>query len=121
MENYNNDSSEWHQQQQHKHWSQYSTSDDHSHFPTQILPHNNISDSSSASFQYSEFQSSWPLPIEESLEDRAISASKSHSQAEKRRRDRINTQLANLRKLIPKSDKVNQFFFFMCDTFNFII
>ncbi|WJX38479.1 hypothetical protein P8452_26139 [Trifolium repens] len=108
MENYNNDYSEWHQQQQHKHWSQYSTSDDHSHFPTQILPHNNISDSSSASFQYSEFQSSWPLPIEENLEDRAISASKSHSQAEKRRRDRINTQLANLRKLIPKSDKMDK-------------
>lgn len=33
-------------------------------------------------------------------------ASKSHSQAEKRRRDRINAQLATLRKLIPKSDKV---------------
>ncbi|XP_045800828.1 transcription factor bHLH51 [Trifolium pratense] len=106
MENYNNDSSEWQQQQQqHKHWSQYSC-DDHSQFPTQILPHN-VSDSSSGSFQYSEFHS-WPLPIEESLEDRAVSASKSHSQAEKRRRDRINTQLANLRKLIPKSDKMDK-------------
>ncbi|PNX98252.1 transcription factor bHLH51-like protein, partial [Trifolium pratense] len=106
MENYNNDSSEWQQQQQqHKHWSQYSC-DDHSQFPTQILPHN-VSDSSSGSFQYSEFHT-WPLPIEESLEDRAVSASKSHSQAEKRRRDRINTQLANLRKLIPKSDKMDK-------------
>ncbi|XLT09097.1 hypothetical protein HN51_054890 [Arachis hypogaea] len=37
--------------------------------------------------------------------DRAVSASKSHSQAEKRRRDRINAQLTSLRKLIPKSDK----------------
>lgn len=100
MENHN-DSSEW----QHN-WSQFS---DHSHFPPQILPPN-ISDSSSASFQYSEFQP-WSFPVEGSLEDRAASASKSHSQAEKRRRDRINTQLANLRKLIPKSDKVNQFLF----------
>lgn len=99
MENHN-DSSEWHN------WSQYT---DHSQFPAQILPQN-ISDSSSASFQYSEFQS-WSLPVEGSLEDRAASASRSHSQAEKRRRDRINTQLANLRKLIPKSDKVKQFLF----------
>ncbi|KAG2723936.1 hypothetical protein I3843_02G170500 [Carya illinoinensis] len=35
-------------------------------------------------------------------------ASKSHSQAEKRRRDRINTQLSTLRKLIPKSDKMDK-------------
>lgn len=39
-------------------------------------------------------------------EDRATAVSKSHSQAEKRRRDRINAQLATLRKLIPKSEKV---------------
>lgn len=105
MESYN-DSSEW--QHLSTNWSQYSN--DHSQFPvtvpTQILPHN-ISDSSSGSFQYSEFQS-WNLPIEGSVEDRAASASKSHSQAEKRRRDRINTQLANLRKLIPKSDKMDK-------------
>lgn len=45
-------------------------------------------------------------------EDRSTaSASKSHSQAEKRRRDRINAQLATLRKLIPKSDKVNTRFY----------
>ncbi|CAI8597358.1 unnamed protein product [Vicia faba] len=101
MENHN-DSSEW-QNLNSNSWSQYS---DHSHFAAQILPQN-ISDSSSASFQYSEFQS-WSLPIEGSLEDRAVSASKSHSQAEKRRRDRINTQLANLRKLIPMSDKMDK-------------
>ncbi|XAR65956.1 hypothetical protein NMG60_11011976 [Bertholletia excelsa] len=41
-------------------------------------------------------------------EDKAVSASKSHSQAEKRRRDRINSQLATLRKLIPKSDKMDK-------------
>ncbi|KAK1396926.1 Transcription factor bHLH51 [Heracleum sosnowskyi] len=42
-------------------------------------------------------------------EDRSTaSASKSHSQAEKRRRDRINAQLATLRKLIPKSDKMDK-------------
>ncbi|CAL5407495.1 unnamed protein product [Camellia sinensis] len=32
----------------------------------------------------------------------------SHSQAEKRRRDRINAQLSILRKLIPKSDKMDK-------------
>lgn len=37
-----------------------------------------------------------------------MAASKSHSQAEKRRRDRINAQLATLRKLIPKSDKMDK-------------
>lgn len=39
-------------------------------------------------------------------DDRAATASRSHSEAEKRRRDRINAQLATLRKLIPKSEKV---------------
>lgn len=39
-------------------------------------------------------------------EDRSATASRSHSEAEKRRRDRINAQLATLRKLIPKSEKV---------------
>ena len=74
--------------------------------PTQILPH--ASDSAFASLQLGQFPS-LPVPIEGVAEDRAASASKSHSQAEKRRRDRINAQLATLRKLIPKSDKVNEF------------
>ncbi|KAL4390675.1 hypothetical protein AHAS_Ahas03G0168800 [Arachis hypogaea] len=60
-----------------------------------------------ASFQ---FQYPWPLAFEGFPEDRAASASKSHSQAEKRRRDRINAQFATLRKLIPKSDKIILFF-----------
>ncbi|KAG4953282.1 hypothetical protein JHK87_038876 [Glycine soja] len=58
-----------------------------------------------ASLQFGEFPS-WPAPI--AAEDRAASASKSHSQAEKRRRDRINAQLATLRKLIPMSDKMDK-------------
>ncbi|KAF5736558.1 hypothetical protein HS088_TW14G00702 [Tripterygium wilfordii] len=49
---------------------------------------------------------SWSIPLQGTSEDRAGSASNSHSQAEKRRRDRINAQLATLRKLIPRSDKV---------------
>ncbi|KAJ8557265.1 hypothetical protein K7X08_002890 [Anisodus acutangulus] len=36
------------------------------------------------------------------------SASRSHSEAEKRRRDRINAQLSTLRKLIPKSEKMDK-------------
>ncbi|XLR04777.1 hypothetical protein HN51_059650 [Arachis hypogaea] len=47
-------------------------------------------------------------PVEMVVGDKATSASKSHSQAEKRRSDRINAQLTSLRKLIPKSDKKTQ-------------
>lgn len=66
---------------------------------TPVLPHH-ISES--CSVQFCEFPHSWPA------EDKAATASKSHSQAEKRRRDRINAQLATLRKLIPKSDKMDK-------------
>ncbi|KAL3630571.1 hypothetical protein CASFOL_023555 [Castilleja foliolosa] len=49
----------------------------------------------------------WGPPYEEVAGDRtASSASRSHSEAEKRRRDRINAQLATLKKLIPMSEKV---------------
>lgn len=50
----------------------------------------------------------WGFPIEETAEEKSASVSRSHSQAEKRRRDRINAQLTALRKMIPKSDKVNR-------------
>ncbi|XP_044507836.1 transcription factor bHLH51 [Mangifera indica] len=60
--------------------------------------------STSNSTQLHEFPP-WSNPIPE---DRSTTASKSHSQAEKRRRDRINAQLATLRKLIPKSDKMDK-------------
>lgn len=64
--------------------------------------------STSTNFQFCglPLTSSFSMPIDGVAEDRAAAASKSHSLAEKRRRDRINTQLATLRKLIPKSDKV---------------
>ncbi|KAK3042884.1 hypothetical protein RJ639_001157 [Escallonia herrerae] len=49
------------------------------------------------------------VPFEGGATDvRAASSSQSHSQAEKRRRDRINSQLATLRKLIPKCDKMDK-------------
>lgn len=60
------------------------------------------------------FQEIMPQGVEEEDRVAAISASNSHShshshrQAEKRRRDRINAQLAKLRKLIPKSDKLDK-------------
>ncbi|XAR71912.1 hypothetical protein NMG60_11018365 [Bertholletia excelsa] len=63
----------------------------------------------SSSVQCFGYNPSWPImAFGEDKEDRAASASKSHSQAEKRRRDRINAQLATLRKLIPKSDKMDK-------------
>jgi hypothetical protein len=63
--------------------------------------------SASANFQVYGFPS-WSVPLQEASEDKAASSSKSHSQAEKRRRDRINAQLGILRKLIPKSEKVHK-------------
>ncbi|KAI9110719.1 hypothetical protein K1719_018157 [Acacia pycnantha] len=69
---------------------------------TPLLPHR-ISDSCSVQFCDQFLHHPWPPE-----EDKASSASKSHSQAEKRRRDRINAQLASLRKLIPKSDKMDK-------------
>ena len=64
------------------------------------------SESMATTFQiHGGYDSSWSMPFGGNKEDG--SASKRHSQAEKRRRDRINAQLATLRKLIPKSDKVN--------------
>ncbi|KAG8380843.1 hypothetical protein BUALT_Bualt06G0058600 [Buddleja alternifolia] len=50
----------------------------------------------------------WAPPFEGAAEDRSASASRTHSEAEKRRRDRINAQLATLRKLIPKSEKMDK-------------
>nr|WIE96121.1 basic helix-loop-helix transcription factor [Loropetalum chinense var. rubrum] len=47
-------------------------------------------------------------PVEGIADDRATATSKSHRQAEKRRRERINAQLSTLRKLIPKSDKMDK-------------
>ncbi|KAG4975249.1 hypothetical protein JHK87_032070 [Glycine soja] len=103
MENYYD--SGWHMGT--SNWAQCSDHSSSSSFavPTQqILPHH-VTDA--ASLQFGEFHS-WSLPIEGAAEERAISASKSHRQAEKRRRDRINAQLATLRKLIPKSDKMDK-------------
>ena len=61
----------------------------------------------SANYEVNGFPS-WSLPVQEASENKAASNSKSHSQAEKRRRDRINAQLGVLRKLIPKSEKVHK-------------
>ncbi|XP_022887145.1 transcription factor bHLH51-like [Olea europaea var. sylvestris] len=67
---------------------------------------------SEAALQFHCYPSSvlppWPAPFEGVAEDRGGSASRSHSEAEKRRRDRINGQLATLRKLIPKSEKMDK-------------
>lgn len=67
------------------------------------------SNSNSIDHHFHELPYSWsninPM-TQDVAEDRATAVSKSHSQAEKRRRDRINAQLATLRKLIPKSEKV---------------
>ncbi|XVF84053.1 hypothetical protein PTKIN_Ptkin16aG0543700 [Pterospermum kingtungense] len=87
-------------------WADFDATQSHessSIVPWPIEPHF----SASSSVQPQSFPS-WAVPIEGVAEDRAITVSKSHSQAEKRRRDRINAQLAALRKLIPMSDKMDK-------------
>ncbi|KAK4778371.1 hypothetical protein SAY87_018558 [Trapa incisa] len=72
------------------------------------LPVSSSSEASRSS-QFPGLQPQWVAPAAEDSSNRtANSASKSHSLAEKRRRDRINGQLASLRKLIPKSDKMDK-------------
>ncbi|XVF24156.1 hypothetical protein REPUB_Repub13aG0102900 [Reevesia pubescens] len=89
----------------HSSWPEAENWVDESSFvvPWPIEPHF----SASSSVQSQGFPP-WEVPIEGVAEDRSTTVSKSHSQAEKRRRDRINAQLAALRKLIPKSDKMDK-------------
>ncbi|KAB2084651.1 hypothetical protein ERO13_A05G330901v2 [Gossypium hirsutum] len=56
----------------------------------------------------SSFIVPWTIPVEEIAEDKATTVYTSHSQAEKRRRDRINAQLSALRELIPMSHKMDK-------------
>ncbi|MBA0697666.1 hypothetical protein Goari_021196 [Gossypium aridum] len=56
----------------------------------------------------SSFIVPWTIPVEEIAEDTATTVYTNHSQAEKRRRDRINTQLSALRELIPMSHKMDK-------------
>ncbi|KAB2034325.1 hypothetical protein ERO13_D04G069500v2 [Gossypium hirsutum] len=56
----------------------------------------------------SSFIVPWTIPVEEIAEDTATTVYTSHSQAEKRRRDRINAQISALRELIPMSHKMDK-------------
>lgn len=63
------------------------------------------------SFQLCENPCYWSQHLSEedaSASANASAASRSHSEAEKRRRDRINAQLSTLRKLIPRSEKMDK-------------
>jgi hypothetical protein len=47
------------------------------------------------------------MSAQEIIEAKALAASKSHSEAERRRRERINNHLAKLRTMLPNTTKVS--------------
>lgn len=54
-------------------------------------------------------------------EGKSIAALKSHSEAERRRRERINAHLATLRNLVPSSDKVSSPFLLIMESIRMIV
>ncbi|KAJ7529697.1 hypothetical protein O6H91_15G062400 [Diphasiastrum complanatum] len=57
---------------------------------------------------HGEFMNMSKMTPKEILDAKALAASKSHSEAERRRRERINSHLATLRSLLPSTTKTDK-------------
>lgn len=70
--------------------------------------HHQVQPGSSSSAPFGLQAEMGKMSAQEIMEAKALAASKSHSEAERRRRERINNHLAKLRSLLPSTTKVSQ-------------